>query len=115
MLEIDGQNTIRIEAAKIGMPLWRNNVGVLLDKNGRPVRFGLGNDSEAMNKKIKSGDLIGIYNGQFISIECKPEGWQYTGKGREEAQWEWIKTVRRFGGAALFATSWVEVRDALNL
>ncbi len=50
---------VRLRAAELGYHLFRNNVGQLLDKEGRPVRFGLANDSKALNKALKSGDLIG--------------------------------------------------------
>lgn len=108
-------NAIRIEASQKGMRLWRNNVGVLTDDTGRPVRFGLANDSPALNKKIKSHDLIGIDNspialadvgqprGRFLSVECKEEGWHFTGTPREEAQQRWAEVVISLGGRALFA------------
>lgn len=114
MSEADNQARIRIEAAKVGMILWRNNSGVLLDVNGRPVRYGLGNDSGQVNKVIKSGDLIGIApSGQFVSIEVKPDGWRYTGKGREQAQENWRRLVNSRGGIAIFATSWGEVYEQI--
>lgn len=114
MSEADNQARIRIEAAKVGMILWRNNSGVLLDATGRPVRYGLANDSPATNRVIKSGDLIGIApNGQFVSIEVKPDGWTYSGRGREAAQDNWRRLVIRHGGTAIFATSWSEVYDQI--
>ena len=42
-------NDVRLVAARAGTRLWRNNVGVLEDKTGRPVRSGLANDSKALN------------------------------------------------------------------
>lgn len=114
MSEADNQARIRIEAAKAGIILWRNNSGVLLDVNGRPVRYGLGNDSASVNKVIKSGDLIGMdAAGQFVSIEVKPDGWRFTGRGREAAQDNWRRLVIRHGGTAIFATSWSEVYEQI--
>jgi len=110
------QSAVRLEASQKGMRLFRNNVGVLPDRNGRPVRFGLANDSPAMNDALKSGDLIGIRRvvitqehvgyaiGQFVSRECKTEGWQYTGTEREIAQRAWMNLVVSLGGDAAFAT-----------
>ena len=54
------QAKVRLDASKLGWRLWRNNVGVLMDSRGVPVRFGLANDSAGVNKIIKSADLIGI-------------------------------------------------------
>jgi len=114
ILEADVQNLIRVEGAKIGMILWRNNSGALRDMLGRMVRFGLGNDSEAINKKLKSSDLIGIYCGLFVSIECKTPGWKYTGTAREVAQLAWINLVKSYGGVACFAQDWTDVIDCLE-
>lgn len=107
-------NLVRVEASRKGMRLWRNNVGKLDDENGRPVRYGLANDSPQVNKVLKSGDLIGIDpspitlamvgqpRGQFVSAECKPEGWHFTGTPRENAQQAWAMRVISLGGRALF-------------
>lgn len=87
--EQEVQNAIRREARDKGLVLMRNNVGVLRDKDGRPVRYGLANDSAPVNRRIKSGDLIGIRRvmitsamvgssiGQFVSREVKAPGWRY--------------------------------------
>src|SRR5688500_7343546 len=54
------QTQVRLEASRKGIKLFRNNVGVLPNENGRPVRYGLCNDSPQLNKMLKSADLIGI-------------------------------------------------------
>lgn len=107
-------NLVRAEATRKGMRLWRNNVGKLDDEYGRPVRYGLANDSPEVNKVLKSADLIGIDptpitladvgkpRGQFVSAECKPEGWHYTATPREKAQQSWALRVITLGGRALF-------------
>lgn len=86
--------------------LWRNNSGVLPDRNGRPVRYGLANDSAALNARIKSSDLIGLDDaGRFVAIECKAEGWKLTpGDERGQAQWRFIQLVQANGGRAGFVT-----------
>lgn len=108
------QAQVRLEAPRLGMRLWRNNVGALKDERGIPVRYGLANESPAMNRVIKSADLIGIRPvligpqhvgstiGRFVSIECKEEGWHYTGTPREEAQQAWALLVASLGGEARF-------------
>lgn len=110
------QSLVRLEAGRKSIKLWRNNVGVLKDERGTPIRFGLANDSPALNKSIKSGDLIGWRPviitpamvgskfAQFVSRECKRPGWQYTGTDRERAQLRWLEVVNADGGDAAFVT-----------
>lgn len=117
MSESKQQSLIRLAASKRGILLFRNNVGALLDNRGIPVRYGLANESKAMNKKIKSSDLIGIRPvvitedmvgqtiGQFVSIEMKTEDWKYTGNERELAQNAWLDLINKHGGFAFFATT----------
>lgn len=109
------QSLVRLEAARAGVTLFRNNVGALPDENGRIVRYGLANDSADMNRRIKSADLIGIRPvlvtpehvgrtiGQFVSREVKHGAWRYTGSGREVAQLAWCNLVLSLGGDAAFA------------
>ncbi len=98
---------IRLDLAKRGVILWRNNTGVAKNEAGRPIRFGLANDSAAVNAQIKSSDLIGIArpSGKFVAIECKRPGWPGVRTERERAQMRFIAAVRSFGGLAGFATS----------
>lgn len=108
------QQLVRLDAAQQGVWLTRNNVGALLDDRGVPVRYGLANESKAMNEKIKSGDLIGIKSvlieqrhvgtiiGQFVSREVKHEAWQWKGDKHELAQLNWVNLVNAKGGDAAF-------------
>lgn len=102
------QSLVRLEAPTKGYWLGRNNSGSLPDRRGVPVRFGLGNDSAAVNKVLKTGDLIGWRStlitaemvgttlARFASIEVKAEG------GRiEQGQWNWANLVNSRGGLAL--------------
>jgi hypothetical protein len=91
------QSAVRLEAASKGYWLGRNNSGALLDQRGVPVRFGLGNDSAAVNRVMKSADLIGIGpNGQFVSVEVKRPGGVI-----HPAQHAWAALVNRRGGLGL--------------
>lgn len=114
------QAEVRLSAVKRGVQLWRNNVGVLVDATGRPVRYGLANDSKALNSKIKSGDLIGWRPvfitpemvgkvlAQFVSIECKS---QKKHARIEKAQTAWAELVRKNGGLALILDRAIEPGD----
>lgn len=119
--EAYAQSRARLDAARAGHWLGRNNVGALQDKTGRVVRYGLANDSAQINEKVKSGDLIGIYRlvvtpamvgqvvGQFWSLECKRPGWTYTGSPREVAQSNWAALVVANGGRASFTTGEISI------
>ena len=107
---------LRAEAPKVGARLWRNNVGGMYDETGRFIRYGLANETAAMNKVIKSADFIGIRPvlitpahvgttiGQFLSREVKAGDWRYTGTEREVAQLAWATLITSLGGDAGFAT-----------
>lgn len=112
------QNHIRHMSAQLGDDLWRNNSGVLNDVKGRPVRFGLGNDSAKINKVCKSSDLIGLTRvmvtpemvgtviAVFTAVEVKENGWVFNPRNdREVAQKTFIDFILRAGGYAGFAQS----------
>lgn len=119
------QAEIRLAASGRGMRLWRNNVGAVTTDDGRHIRYGLANESMAMNRVIKSADLIGITPvditqahvgrrfGMFTSIEVKRPGWRYRGQGREVAQLAWANAIISLGGWASFATG-PEAIDTLD-
>ena len=114
-------NDLRLEASEQGARLWRNNVGATMTNTGSYIRFGLANDSMAVNQAIKSADLIGIKPiiiteehigkqlGVFLSREVKKPGWQYTGNARERAQLAWIDLINFLGGDARFVTGRAEL------
>ena len=110
------QAAVRLEAARKGVRLFRNNVGALIDARGVPVRYGLANESKQVNEVMKSADLIGwrpllieprhvgTVVAQFVSRECKHPTWHYTGTDREPAQLAWAQLVTAGGGDAAFCT-----------
>jgi hypothetical protein len=120
MSESAVQAAVRLEYARRGEQLFRNNVGVLTNDKGQPVRYGLGNDSAALNRSIKSADLIGWRSfiitpewvghriAQFVSREIKAEDWKPALSGaqyeREEAQRRWMRLVLEAGGVAEIMT-----------
>jgi hypothetical protein len=118
---------IRLAGAQLGVDLWRNNVGVLFDENGRPVRYGLANDSPAMNKTIKSSDLIGITPvivtpahvgrllGVFTAVETKASDWTLRPSDAHAlAQAAFHDIVRAAGGFAGFARNVQEFRGLVG-
>lgn len=117
MNESSAQAAVRLAASQTGVRLWRNNVGAGKLESGSYIRWGLANDSTAVNRRIKSGDLIGIRPvlitpahvgqtlGVFVSREMKPPGWRYhPNDEHEQAQQRWINLVRSLGGDATFST-----------
>ena len=115
--ESNAQAMVRLEASRKGKLLFRNNVGAgtIMESNSF-LRWGLANDSKAVNTKLKSGDLIGIQPvlitqahvgqviGQFLSREIKAPGWKYTGSDREKAQVRWAELILARGGDAAIVT-----------
>ena len=114
--EAAAQAAVRLEASRLGHRLWRNNSGACYDEKGNFTRYGLGNDSEKLNKIFKTPDLVGVKRvviqpeqvgqvfGQILMREMKPPGWQFTGTDREAAQLRCLEFVASMGGDACFAT-----------
>jgi hypothetical protein len=87
----------------------------MTDQTGRLIRFGLGNESPALNARWKSSDLIGLLPvlvqpshvgktlGVFLAVETKKPGWRLTpGDKRGQAQAAFLQSVRGFGGVGGF-------------
>lgn len=118
MREADVLNLVRLEASNKRVYLWRNNVGATYTREGSFIRYGLANESKAMNTILKSADLIGIrlvvieqwmvggMIGQFVSRECKESKWKESAKpnAREKAQIAWRDLIIRLGGDAAIVT-----------
>lgn len=114
------QADVRLRAPSLRMHLFRNNNGVLKDESGRPVRYGLANDSRALNKVVKSADLIGGTEvtitpdmvGKtllvFTSVEVKEEAFNgpigKEARERYEAQVAWANFINNLGGRAYIVT-----------
>lgn len=104
------QSRVRLEAAEKGVRLFRNNVGAGYLIDGNFVRWGLANDSEAVNEVLKSSDLIGwrrrlvapehvgTYIAQPVMRECKREGWVYDPTNSHDvAQMNWAMLAAHDG------------------
>lgn len=101
---------------RLGWRLFRNNSGVLLDKRGVPVRFGLGNVSAAVNEQYKTPDyvgwrprlitpdMVGDVIAQMVGREFKHAGWvpappsDRARYAHEQAQLRWGNLLRADGG-----------------
>lgn len=105
---------IQLAAPGLGVTLWRNNVGGAIDSTGRHIRYGLGNVSASLTRKITSVDLIGMIHGtgQIVAIECKRQGWKYKGNERERAQKAFIELVKSRGGRGGFCQN---IKDFENV
>lgn len=111
------QSLVRLEAAqRRNVYLFRNNVGAGTMDTGSFVRWGLANDSEAMNKAVKSADLIGFRSklitkddvgqviAQFVSREVKRANWHWTDTPENQAQLKWAALINTHGGDAAIVT-----------
>ena len=114
MKETELTKIVQQKAFLEGNVLWRNNSGAMIDKTGRLVRFGLGNESKKVNDYFKCPDLVGIKTititqemigkkiGVFYAKECKKPGWKYKGNDHEKAQKRFIDEINSRGGEADF-------------
>ena len=127
MLESAVQSHTRLLLAQAGAIVQRNNVGVA-ETDGRPVRFGLMNDSRQLNEKFKSSDLINILPvvirpdhvgrtfGIYCAIETKRSDWHLTpGDVRAQAQLRYIELVRSVGGIGGFVSDPAQVAGLIRL
>lgn len=97
------QQQIRLACSRGPTRLWRNNVGRLLDQQGRPVTFGL---------CPGSADLIGFHSieitpemvGQTVAVFTAVEVKAPTGRATPQ-QAAWLEHVSAAGGRAGIARS----------
>lgn len=98
--------------------LWRNNVGVLTDRTGRPVAYGLGSeggrampgtsDAIGLHTITITPDMVGRQVAVFVAIEVKDLGQLTT------AQRAFLLAVQRAGGIAGVARSVDDARRILK-
>lgn len=91
MNETELMNAIRATLNRMpGVRFFRNNVGLARTEHGAIV-YGLGRGS---------GDLIGLVNGRFVSLEVK------TPQGRvQDDQLLWANAIKELGGYAAIVRS----------
>lgn len=109
--EAEVQRDILLIAPVHGARLLRNNSGMLQDRTGRWVAYGLGNSGS--KKDTSAGDLIGWTDVEgravFTSVECKRRGEKPT-----EKQVAWCSAIQKQGGIGVIAYSVDDFVDAVN-
>lgn len=118
---------VRLASSQLDCTLWRNNSGVLENRDGTPVRYGLANESNKMNEVFKSSDFIGLTRhlitpadvgqvvGVFTAVETKASDWVFRQSDkRAVAQKAFIDFVLMNGGYAGFAQNVEEFRRILR-
>ncbi len=116
--------------SKLGARLLRNNVGAFKNpQSGQWTRYGLANESTAMNKVTKSSDrigwtvveitpeMVGKSVAVFTAVEMKKEGYKPSGKAATahfHAQLNFCNTVSKAGGIASIVDSAEKGVDLIN-
>jgi hypothetical protein len=104
--------SIQLELAKIGVRLFRNNVGMLEDRNGQKVKFGLCKGSSDLigwyPVKVTS-DMVGKTFAVFSALEIKT----IIGIPTME-QKNFISAVKESGGIAAIVRSPEEAKKAFG-
>jgi hypothetical protein len=96
--EADFMRRCMKRATELGARLYRNNVGVLPDKRGIPVRYGLATGSSDLIGFVPvtvTPDMVGQTLAVFVSVETK------AGRGKAtKEQDQWLAMVAKHGGRA---------------
>lgn len=119
---------VQYELCRLGGYGMRNNCGAAFDATGRPIRYGLMNESRAVNSEYKSSDLIdclpiliqphhvGRTFGLFVALETKQSDWKLRpSDSHAQAQLRFINLIRKNGGMADFVTDARQVEGLLNV
>ena len=110
-LETQLLHAIHETLVKLGVTLWRNNVGIASypgewgrSGGASKVRYGLG---------LGSADLVGCYKGRFVAIEVKRPAAPGSRQGEQTPEQKaWQRAVEQAGGLYALARS---VDDAVRL
>jgi hypothetical protein len=106
------QQRIRLACSRGPTRLWRNNTGKLLDRNGRPVQFGLcpgSSDLIGYRSVTITPEMVGQTVAVFAAVEVKAP------RGRPTAeQTAFLDHVSAAGGLAGIARSVEEAEEILK-
>lgn len=89
---------VMVASSRLGWRLFRNNVGVLPDARGVPIRYGLcpgSADLVGWRSITITPDMVGTTIAQFAAIEVKTDGGKLTAE-----QQRWLLAVNDAGGYA---------------
>lgn len=104
---------IRLAAAQLNTPLWRNNCGGFYDNTGRFIRYGLGSEAKLASSDfigirpvLVTPDMVGQVLGVFTAVEMKKEGFKFNKNDKHLLNQKFfIDIVKQYGGFAGFASS----------
>jgi len=102
---------VAVEASARGARVFRNNVGVVIRRDGKPMRFGLcpgSSDLIGWRSVEITPDMVGERIAQFVAIEVKTP----TGRVKRN-QTNFLKRVNEAGGLGFIARSPEDVEDKL--
>lgn len=96
--------TLMLEASRLGGRLWRNNSGVAFHKDGSVVAYGVaspgGSDLMGFTVVEITADMVGRKVAVFTAVESK------TGKQKpRKDQQDFLDMVERKGGIAVWGTA----------
>jgi hypothetical protein len=107
------QQQIRLELSRGPVRLWRNNTGTLLDRNGRPVQFGLckgSSDLIGLRTVTVTPEMVGQRLAVFAALEVKAPKGRLTSEQRS-----FLGMVEEMGGFAGEVRSVEDGRRVLRL
>jgi hypothetical protein len=111
--EADILARVRIRLSQLGARIWRNNCGVLPDRRGIPIRFGVanpgGSDLIGYHTVLVTPGMVGARVAVFVACEAKAPSGVPT---RE--QHHFLETVAADGGIAILAHSDQEAQEQLK-
>ena len=113
MSEQQTQQQIRLALSRGPVRLWRNNTGTLLDRQGRPVKFGLckgSSDLIGLRSVTIGPEHVGQTLAVFVAVEVKSAAGRTTAE-----QGAFIEQVTAMGGLAGVARTVGEAAAILDL
>jgi len=102
---------LRVELSMLGARIFRNNVGMAIDRKGHTIRFGLCAGSSDLIGWVPvtiTREMVGREVAVFTALECKSR----TGRASTR-QKNFLAAVRAAGGIAVLARSVEDVTEII--